>query len=197
MVKNKNSSFTPKRALIISTFLAVVLISVGFAVKYFYLERYILAAKSAEIVSIRELIISAAQGTKTDAPIDPKTGDVYFPQAKLFIPNVPSSAGLTYAYYEDEELGEDISVSSRPVFHQKIVPLYAAMDINQIFAAVPALQACQRGITLSYHELTGREELLLEHTAHLNNGKSLFMYGDRGCSEHTDTVEILKGIQAY
>lgn len=193
MVKNKKSSLTPKRAFVISAFLATVLISSAAVVKHFYLDRYIMAAHSAETVSIRELILNAARGVKTDAPVDPKTGDVYFPQAKLFLPHAGTNQ-LTYAFDNEGEHGPELTISSRPVFDQAAAKLYSARNVDEVFDAVPHLQSCQRGVKLTHTELPGT---MAAHIVSLNNGTSLYVYPDADCPELGDLVELVKSIQAY
>lgn len=151
-------------------------------------------SEMTSIVPIRELLLAGAKDTKTDAPVDPKTGDIYFPQAKLYLPNVSSYVHLTYAYDEAEGVG--LSVSSRIAFQQSVVQMYNARNATDLFRAVPYLQACQRGVTVAYQK-TDDAAKELKQTVHLNNGKTLYLYAEKTCPILGETTDLLKGLKAY
>jgi hypothetical protein len=161
------------------------------------LQRYGDARKQSEIVSIRELIIRAAEAVKTNAPLDPKTGDIYFPQAKLYLPNESSFLKLMYAYDDTNNTGPELSISNRNVFEQNIAKLYSAQDIKELFAGVPKLQSCQRGVTLAYSQLSSDSDRVLKDTVQLNNGKTLYLHAESTCPDLDETIELLKGVKAY
>lgn len=180
----------------------IVLGAVSFAlVGYVILARVRLYNQTADLaatVSIRQLILQAVEGLKTDAPIDPKTGDTYFPQAKLYLPNSASSTKLTYAYDASAVHGEELSVSNRSVFNQNAVNLYAAKNVPEVMAAVPKLQACSRGVKLMYNKIVAEnQENELKATVKLSNGNDLFIYVEKACPELHETAELLKNVQAY
>lgn len=200
MTKNsKRHSFTPRRAAIIACIVAIPVLAAAFAVKILYLDRYIRAAEMAETVPIRELVLQAAEQLKTDAVVDPQTGALYFPEAKLFIAqNQPIFGGLTYDITFGQSESE-LSISSRGVFSQASVPLYTAKNTEEVFKAIPKLQACWRGIRLVYAPIAAEDsaDIELSQTVRLNNGKDLYLYTEKGCPELNDVAIGLKNIQAY
>lgn len=146
------------------------------------------------IVPIRELLLDNATSMKADAPIDPKTGDIYFPQAKLYLPNSSSYVHMTYAY--DEASDNKLSISSQAALRQSVSQMYSARNATELFTAVPYLQACQRGITVAYQE-TNDDTKELKQTVHLTNGKTLYLYIEKSCPILSETAEILKGLRSY
>src|SRR6185437_6438322 len=136
MKKQKKKLTLSKKSLIL---LAVVLVAVGAAavVVTQKVRDYNAATDQANIVEIRELILLATRGVKKDAPVDPKTGDVYFPEARLYLPNPHTALALTYL----EDTGNiadsqsSLTVSTYPVLGS--TNLYTAQNSKQLFAAVP------------------------------------------------------------
>jgi hypothetical protein len=195
--QNLLTKIRQKQKLIIIALTAVLLL---IATGYFVIARYIQPYKDtmdqAATVSIRELILQAADAIKTDAPVDPKTGDIYFPQAKLYLPNDSSFTRLTYAYDSAGASGEELEISNRAVFDQNATPLYSARNIEEVFKAVPKLQSCQRGIKLVYKEL-GSGEGELKQAIKLDNGRTLYVYLEKDCPELNETVDLLKNINSY
>lgn len=197
--KLKKQSFTPRHAIIVSCFIAAILLVIGYVVKIRYIDRYTRAADMAETVPARELILLTAKSLKTDAVVDPQTGALYFPEAKLFLPqSQPIFGGLTYSVSLSDKNSE-LSVSSHGVINKVSVPLYNARNINDLYEAVPKLQSCLRGIRLLYTPISAEEfgDNKLNQTVHLNNGKDLFIYTETGCPELNDIASVLKNIQAY
>jgi hypothetical protein len=80
--------------------MALALLGVGLG--YAAMVRNNTALELARIVPMRDLLVRAIDGIKMDAPIDPKTGDAYFPPTKLYLPGAAAeTAGLTYRYEKD------------------------------------------------------------------------------------------------
>lgn len=181
-----------RRVLLVILVIAIVL--PGALIGCDFVQRYNRTTDLAAMAPVREMIKQATEDTKADAPIDPKTGDIYFPPAKLYLPNASTFTRLTYAY--DQASNTPLSIANRTLTRQNLNHLYNAQDINQLFAAVPHHQACQRGITLSYQLMTeeGKE---LRQTISLDNGKSLYLYAEKACPELSETLDLLKNLKAY
>ena len=178
--------------------LAVIVI---FAGSFFATERvryYNAAAKQANIVSIRSLILLAVNNIKKDAPVDPKTGDIYFPEAKLYLPNPHSTHTLTYEYdtTNSPNTQSALSISTSPILAMQA--LYTAKDTMTMFRAVPHLQACSRGIQLVYSKFPqNNTQNVFKNTVRLNNGRDLYIYVDKNCPQLDDTASLFENIQAY
>lgn len=180
--------------------LAVVLVAVGAAAVIVTqkVRDYNAATDQANIVEIRELILLAVRGVKKDAPVDPKTGDVYFPEARLYLPNPHTALALTYL----EDTGDiadsqsSLTVSTYPVLGT--TSLYTAQNTKQLFAAVPKLQACTRGVKLVYQHFPASDtQNMLKHTVQLNNGKTLYVYVEKDCPDLIPTADLFTGVRSY
>lgn len=176
----------------------IVLLGAGTAVVIQKFSNYNAAADQANIVEIRELILLAVRGVKKDAPVDPKTGDVYFPEAKLYLPNPHTALSLTYL----EDTGNiadsqsSLTVSTYPVLGT--TSLYTAQNTKQLFAAVPKLQACTRGVKLVYQKFPANDnQNVLKHTVQLNNGKTLYVYVEKDCPDLDSTADLFTNVRAY
>jgi hypothetical protein len=159
------------------------------------LQQYDRSLSMSEASAIRELIIHASQGTKKAAPIDPKTGDVYFPEAKLYLPHNPALGQLSYAYNLDTN---QLSISTREVFGQAAAQLYSATSVDEVFAAVPKLQSCQRGITLVYNQINAEEnQIELKQTIEFADGGILYVYQEPLCPELEETAKSIGNLRTY
>jgi hypothetical protein len=197
MKKQKKQHTLSKKSSIVLVVLLVVVAATAIVVTQ-KIRDYNAATDQANIVEIRELIVLAIRGVKKDAPVDPKTGDVYFPEAKLYLPNPHTALALTYL--EDTgniaDAQSSLTVSTYPVLGT--TNLYTAQDTNQLFAAVPKLQACSRGIKLVYQQFPATDNTnVLRHTVHLNNGKTMYVYVEKDCPDLNSTADLFTGVRAY
>lgn len=155
------------------------------------------AANQASMVQVRELIVMAVENLKKDVPVDAKTGDLYFPESKLYVPNPKSNLRLTYAWYSaDDGSQEELSVSLSQV--PGTTGLYSAKNMDEMFNAVPKLQSCSRGVKLLNSKTTGDNPSgQLKKVVTLQNGKELYLYVEKDCSELDEVVDLLSGIRSY
>ena len=196
-IKNNVLKSTPSfwlAAIIIASLLA----GFAFTIKLLHADRYNQSAEVAGTVAIRELIIGAVEGLKRDAPIEAKTGDIYFPEARLMLPASPL-ARLTYAY-EPDSPDINLTVSDHRAISQASYAMYNATSTQKVFEAAPKLQSCSRGVRVLEKQITTNEEPLseLKGTVQPGNGKTLYLYVEKECAtELNDTVEFLKKLKAY
>ncbi len=148
----------------------------------------------------RELILSNNLA-RARAPIDPKTGDVYFPEAKLYLPkqvltDTRSSDQFFYMYHDNE-----LAVASVYDIQQASNKLIAADNLDVLSKNLPKYQACSNGMVVMLDQsnkptLLG-DSAVLKATARLENGRSAHIYLDNECPEMNDKVETLKGLKPY
>lgn len=174
--------------------LLVVAIGLGVSMAWAYVERYNNVMRYAETQPIRTMLADAVEHTKTDAPVDPKTGDIYFPTAKLYLPN--SSSYVELMYTKDIATALELSIANKATMRQSFQYLYNARDFHDVFAQLPYIQACQRGVSVLYEKSTN-DQLELRHTVRLNNGKTVYLYIEKACPQLADTAGLLKGLRAY
>lgn len=156
------------------------------------------AANQANTVQIRELILLAVRGLKKAAPVEPRTGDVYFPESRLYLPNPATPLAITYLFDKGNVTNSQskLSISTYPV--RGTEALYMVKNTNDLFKAVPKLQACSRGIKLVYEKFPPSDsQNQLKSTVRLNNGRNLYIYLEKSCPELSDTANLFKNVQAY
>src|SRR5262245_21968493 len=65
----------------------------------------------------RELIVLAVRAVKKNAPVDARTGDVYFPESRLYLPAPDIPQSITYLQ-DDGDIADSqgaLSISTYPV----------------------------------------------------------------------------------
>jgi hypothetical protein len=197
----KKQSKKPKywaKKKIIAVMLAIILVLSGAVLGIQKARYYNDTANQANIVQIRELILLAVQGLKKNAPVEPHTGDIYFPESKLYLPNPNITLPLTYLDDKGDVTNSqgELSVSTFPV--RGTEALYSASNVDELFKAVPKLQACSRGIKLVYEKFPQDDmQNLLKHTVHLENGRDLYVYLEKDCPVLSDTADLFQNIKSY
>jgi hypothetical protein len=198
---NKSNRWHKKKAVVLTIIVALVMFTLIGGVLLFSVAKvryYNEAANQAGLVQVRELILLSVRGAKKDAPIDARTGDVYFPESKLYLPNPGTALPLTYLYDKGDVTNSqgELSISTYPV--RGTEALYIARTQENLFAAVPKLQSCSRGIKLVYQKFADNDmENELRHTILLNNGKELYIYLEKDCPELKETADLFKNLRVY
>lgn len=155
---------------------------------------------------ILELISQSLDTLHKPAPVDPKTGNIYFPEAHLYVTAQPNDPQLLYSYYSDG--GDmDFSVTAGNVLSTGKSRMWAKFAnetrhgdgpaMKAAFDEVPHLQACARGLQLFYspQQLDGHTEQF--HTP-LANGKTLYGYTEAACRQDlSPIVNAFKTAKSY
>ena len=183
---------TRRLALLITLLCAVLL--VGVCLFLAAIQRYDYVYNQASMVSIRELLIRAADGANSTAPVEAKTGDIYFPAARVYLPAPSEPARLTYSY---DAISKQLSVSSRGAVNIAVSQLYGAEDLDELFDRVPKLQAYQRGVYIEQKKLEKPGDTELKATITLNDGSKRYLYQEKSCPELQQTTNLLLGLQSY
>lgn len=197
---NKSSGFSlPNKKSVI-----LLIVVAALAAGLIYLASWVIVYKNAIDQAgtgpIRNLILQAIDNLGDRAPIDPRTGDTYLPQARTYLPYEPNtpSPKLIYVVINDEAQGTELYVTEKTVVDNQKTKLYIAKNTEELFEAVPKLQACQRGIKLLFAPANsdyGYGEL--DQTVELADGRTLYMYADDDCPELAYTLEALKNLKSY
>lgn len=158
--------------------------------------------KQAEVAPLRELIIKSAEGVKKVAPVEARTGDVYFPESKLYLPRPNIVQTITYNYIEGDasnlevDIQPELSISTEPIWGT--TSLYQAKDSKALFNEIPKFLACSRGVKLVYQAIPNNSTSHdLKHTVYLNNGKTLYIYQEKLCPELNNLVDQLTNIRTF
>lgn len=195
--QTKKQVLWTKKKIITLLVLAVVLMA-GSVYGYAWGRYYKNVASQASISQIRELILLAVRGVKKDAPVDPETGDIYFPESKLYLPNPSNALPFTYLFDKGDvsDSQSQLSISTYPV--RGTEKLYIAKNSTELFDAVPKLQACSRGIKMVYEKFPSTDtQNTLKETVAVNSGKELFIYVEKDCPELNELAALFKNIKSY
>jgi hypothetical protein len=168
---------------------AVLVIAVSSGLLYWHHQRQ----GDNDITEIRELILMAVEGLSVPAPVDARTGDVYFPPAKLYLPTTQVLPQITYGY---EPESQTLRVSTKQVVSATGSKLYSAHNNEQLFALVPKLQACSRGLLLSPDTQQDSSLVHIGDTT-VRDGRTLHVYNERQCNELNALGLQLLGVHSY
>jgi hypothetical protein len=162
------------------------------------LKDYVQSNEAIGVISLRENILMANKNLHKRAPVDPKTGDIYFPDAKLFVAQNSMLADLTYSYEQNGFNGEEISISTEAVFNKMSAELYLAQNTQELLGGMPKLQSCQRGIRLTQSKIeNANNEGSYNEIVALPSGKQYYMFVEASCQELFSVAAALKNIQTY
>ncbi len=190
---------SPKRA--VGSFVGLVVLGLVAYIAYGYIwvgsYNYRTTLNYASADSIRTLILQAAKNVVKDAPVEAKTGDIYFPEAKLYLPLPDSYVDLGYRIPVDNSGG--LHIADRLVLANREAHILSAQNVDEVFERIPKFQACSRGVFLTYNQEKPNEiyEPELKQTIRLSNGKTLYAYIEKGCQENSGTALLLTQIRPY
>ncbi len=154
--------------------------------------------RQAHIVQIRELIMMAVENLKKTAPVDPKTGDVYFPESRLYLPRPDYALDISYRQDTGDisDANGELTISTKSVFGS--TKMYSANSIDDLFKQVPKLQACARGVKIVSQKFDASDSTNeLKHTVTLGNGQTKYIYLEKDCPELEPLADALKNLRAY
>lgn len=139
----------------------------------------------------------ATWDTTKPAPIDPKTGDVYFPEVKHYLLAEIGSSPVIYSYTEDEA-GPILRISTKEVISIFESRLLSASDIDEMFLFLPRMQACARGVQLfsSAEQAQDYGVNWLEDEITIGD-KIYFMYTEPSCPHLANVVDRARQLQPY
>ena len=163
---------------------------------------------------IASLIDNSVNNLNTVAPVDAQTGQVYFPDVRLQLPAPNQNYALRQIEYANVGDGTTfgLQVTSRGIMSEaqnKLLTAQANAEsahkdsqdvLVAIFRQVPNLQACSRGVQLSYSPRNENgESAELQFTKKLSSGKTLYAYTETTCtSQQLPTlVDYLRQVQSY
>jgi hypothetical protein len=196
--KTKNTTIWTKNKVAVISLTLVVLFVISTVLGIFKLRYYDETVEQVSTAQTRDFILLAARGLKKDAPVEPRTGDIYFPESKLYLPNPGIALPLTYLDDKGDVTNSQaqLSVSTYPV--RSTEALYAARNAKELFDAVPKFQSCARGIKIVRQQFPASDKLnQLKQTVRLNNGQTVYVYVEKTCPELQGMTEMFKNLRAY
>lgn len=149
--------------------------------------------------TISRLIVDAVEQFGRDLNADPKTGVVYFYEARLTLPPVPDTGpALRYSYTKAAE-GQplEIKIIDRSTLGISRAQVLAAQSHEAVFNNVPKLQSCARGYLLTTEKIT-TDGLTEVFTKQLQDGRTIYAYTEQMCLENKDIIlPYIQQIQSY
>lgn len=158
------------------------------------------SAELARTEPLRNMMLAELDDGLPDAPVEPKTGDVYFPESRVYLPrrtegNEP--VRLKYTWTRNQDNTVQLNVSERGVLHRVATDVRNARNSEAVFAAVPHLQVCVRGVYVTEKPMKLYEGLELKHVVRLADGRALNLYLEKGCPELATTAALLTNLRSY
>lgn len=164
------------------------------ALLYLFFYRQINRQDNTQIIS---LINKAIDNLHKPAVIEPVSGKVYLPDAKLVLPAHKVELGdVSYIYAPASEyMKEEVNVTSVKDLKVAKLELDKGMntELETAFAAVPKLQSCSRGIRIGYEP---ESEYKPVATKKLSNNKTVYFYTEELC-KNPEFLEYVKQIDSY
>jgi len=155
--------------------------------------------KSENGTTVKILIMQAIDGLSSPAPIEATTGKVYIPQARLVLPAPPQTIGpeVRYQYSPSwEDTPEELRIVNMFGVMSARSQLMGAANLEDAFKAVPELQSCARGYSLSFNKRDDVGDLVFNKV--LANGRELNVYLEPACQQKNEDFEnYLKTIDNY
>ena len=207
--KTKNTPWSAfvshKKILVCVALAALVVAQLAFDARVYWLSQN--PPNPAIVIS---MITDALNGLETPVPVEAATGKPYIAANRLVWPAVPNS--VTQLYYADTGGTGDpeLQITSRTTMSVGISKLWNAAGTtswhstdaarqNAIFAQVPSLQACARGIQLFFHPQNGQAtQWQAQGSKQLADGRTVYFYTESACREDlTFLLSYVKQVQSY
>lgn len=195
MARKTKSTFNKK------TFLAIVLPAMlGLLVLLGVVAYALYQPVMDNLATVRMALINAIDNINQPAPLDPRTGDAYFPETSLYVPRRDQPVqGFIYRYTPataDESWL--LEITTRSVLDVQKNVLYTAQNSRQLFEKVSAAQACARAVALTDRPLRQLDGRKLHHQQQLG-GRTLYFYTDPACPTPgaPAVIRALEQLQAY
>lgn len=162
--------------------------------------------------NIRELVIQAGDNLYKRPAVDPKTGDIYFYEAQLYI---PSPGGITSSLHynaipinDGGRTGTELYLSSRgwieghtKLYLQADNTAGSQISLKTFFDRVPEFQACSRQFMIGFDKAGASmgPEYQLSQSRTLASGRVLYLYANNKCGvDDSDFVtRYFLNLQSY
>lgn len=198
---NQKSFAKPQLPILILSITTAVLVIAVASLGYFTAYMWqVVRMENASGTTMKLLLVQAVDGLSSPAPVEATTGKMYFPQERLVLPappgNVNSQVEYRYNPAWEDQPAELFIVNMFGLLSAKS-QIMSAPDVDNIFTEVPELQACSRGYSLVYNEITNNQNTF-KFSKTLADGRQLYVYLDTACTQISEEFEsYLKQIDSY
>jgi hypothetical protein len=194
MVKKRKTIVPPKtRQFIIPALITLCIISIIVLVSWIkIIEERIYSLDNAHLQNV---LTQAVDDIAQPVVLDPKTGEVFFHEARVFLPPAPQGRNLKYTIQGDDPL--TIELTDPSSYHDARSNLTNTLSMEETFEKLPTLQACVRAYRLVFGTLS-EDNFILKDAINLADGRKVSLYLNEKCSTNDDTfVPYLKQLQSY
>lgn len=192
-----------KRLIILGAVLFSLLVLAQAGLDYYFYRQ----TQEAHDTTTISLITKAVDGLHEPAPVDPRTGDSYFPEARLYVPASNNyNASLIYNYV-DVDGRPELSITGKQFVNAAQSKLWSAYSNNTksntkafeaVFAQVPNLQACARGVQLFTTPRTEATVYTKRFEVTDSKNRTWYAYTEPTCKQDIQPlVTQLRSIKAY
>lgn len=193
---NKQQIFTKiarYKKLILGTIIGIVVIIFG-TFLWVNFSQYRQSLEYYAVQDIRTVVTSAVDNLHDPAVVEAKSGDDYFPEAKLYLPASSYNSRITYSYQDAENY---LNISSKSVMATAKSLSYNARDVETYFMHLPQIQACNRGVALYFSKPTELNGTKLAWEKKLRDNRVVYAYRETNCGFLDELVEGLRDIESY
>lgn len=166
----------------------VILIGIGLQLQF---NRQLRAEMNVNnIFQFKYMVVTAAEQVTKPLPADPKTGELYVPEASLKFGVPPDDIQLKYSYIQG---GNQIIFVDENALHYGKSLIMSQYSLNEVFDKLPEMQACARqarvslGMPIPEEDLNGLKERYQEV---ITKEFNTFVYYETAC--HFQNEKLLK-----
>lgn len=175
--------------------------------------RNLIQARPDNGTILATLIDDATEQLNKPAPVDPSTGKVYIPEARIVMPAYTGLGQIEYQYEAGQYAGSngtEIHLTSSTILNLAKNKLWdnvanansrsawQGYNSNELFNAVPSLQACTRGVQVFYSKQALGGDYAFQGSHKVNDGRTLYVYSESDCAQDQSAViSLAKQAQSY
>jgi hypothetical protein len=180
------------KRLILPTIILVQLVLIACLAWYAYWTHIdVRSQATSPPLTISMLIIRATEALTLPVPTDAQSGRIYIYEAKITLPPPPDRSYSLYYNYRPDLTGAhaELNFMDKQAVDMQKAKVYAFGSVNDVFAAVPKLQACSRGYQIFFAP-AGKNDTdgKLVFTKKLKDGRTAYTYLEDLCSDNKDKL---------
>lgn len=181
-------------------YVLVIIILLQFAATAFFVFSFKLTRSDADNLSAKSfgnLIITTIDGLNRPVNQDAQSGIVYLHETRLTLPAVTDrSLQLLYDYESaGKDTAERLHLIDALALRTAKSKLYSAQNHDELFAAVPKLQACVRGYSVVFAPVKDGGDLVFQKQ--LKDRRQVYVYHEAKCPINKDMTDYLNKLDSY
>lgn len=166
---------------------------------YSLADYYNRSAALAHAAQLRNQIMAPYTFGANPPATDFKTGDLYFPEMRLQLPkptDAPEPVKLSYSTSGHEGTSA-LNVTHMLVLQRVSREVQTAQNSDDIYAALPHLGACSRGVLIVDKILSDNNNVEMKHAVDTADGRTIYVYLEKQCPELATTADLMAKLRSY